>query len=213
MGTRTATKRGQALALGLALALAAAGCGYSLRTAKERGLLLEREKIRKIFVASPVNQSIKPGLETLVYSELVRALKEYDQVRWVQDRDQADAVIETIVVQADSTVNTQDAAERMVGEVTDQQLKNILVPTEYSANLGCTFLLKRQNPPKGSPNASQETLWTMTLRRSTPFPASSQAGPAGVTAPLIHASEFDRATADNARKMMADLREVLFSTF
>lgn len=207
MGTRIGTGWGRGVVI--AFALAAIGCGYSLRTAKERGLLLEREQIRRVFVASPVNQSIKPGLETLVYSELVRALKEYDQVRWVQDRAQADAVIETIIVIADSTVNTQDAAERMVGGVTDQQLKNILVPTEFSANLGCTFLLKRQNPPKGS----QETLWTMTLRRSTPFPSSTQAGPAGVTAPLIHASEFDRATADNARKMMADLREVLFSTF
>lgn len=205
----SAARRTARIAFALLLPCLLAGCGYSLRTAKERGLLLEREQIRKVFVAPPVNQSIKSGLETLIYSELVRALKEYDQVVWVQDRAHADAILESLIVLADSSVNTQEKASQLPGTVPVDEMKNILVPVEYSANLGCTFFLKRQNPP----NRAGQVLWSTTLQRNTPYPSAVQTGPAGATAPLINASEFDRATAENARKMMADLREVLFSTF
>jgi hypothetical protein len=186
------------------------GCGYSLRTAKERGLLLEREHVRRVFVAPPVNQSLKAGLETLIYSELIRVIKEHDQVVWVHDRASADAVIESVISWADASVSSQDKAENMVGGATiDPKFRTVLVPREYMANLGCTFFLTRENPPEHS----GERIWTTSLQRGTPYPSASQAGPAGATAPLINASEFDRATAENARKMMADLREVLFSTF
>ncbi|MGZ6371023.1 MAG: hypothetical protein ACXWPM_09760, partial [Bdellovibrionota bacterium] len=68
------------------------GCGYTLQTSHSP--FLEREGIRKIYIAHVHNSTFKPGIETLVYNALVKTIAAHKRVTLVQTEQDADAVLE-----------------------------------------------------------------------------------------------------------------------
>jgi hypothetical protein len=87
--------------------------------------------------------------------------------------------------------------------------KSIIVATEFQALLNCSFKLVLTHP---APDKKSD-LWSSTFSRAKTFPANNQLGNFGTTSSLINESEFDRALADMARNMMADVHESMLAMF
>jgi hypothetical protein len=187
------------------VAFVAAGCGYTLQGS--RSPLLEKEGIRRVFVAPLVNDTFKPGVEGVVYNALIKTLAAHRRVVLVQHRADADAVLTGTVTAAGSAISASTEARNLnpsgIGP------SDIRVATEYSATLGCSFKLVRERPRPGK----APTVWQSGYTRSKPFPGANQLGVLGTTSALINESEFDRALFDLANSMMADVHESMLAMF
>ena len=191
------------------LSLYLTGCGYALKDSKS--ILVEQEGIHRVFIAPIVNNSYKPGIESVIYNELTRIITEQGSIQSVGRMSEADAVLEG-TVQASSY---QGSASAQVVNLNPAGLGSglptapYIISTEYTANLNCSFHLKRTHP---LPDKKEE-IWASSFSRSKPFPAANQLDVPGMTAPLINESEFDRALFDLAKSMMADLNESMLAMF
>jgi hypothetical protein len=192
-----------------ALLPALSGCGYTLQGTRNE--MLEREGIRTIYVAPLGNDTFKPGVENLVYNELIRTIAEHGRVRIVDRAEKADAVLKGTVSGAGYSASATTTADRIItnGYAQPGASANQPVASEYQANLSVTFSLDRTHPGPGQGT----TLWTSNFSRAKVFPASNQLGPYGTTNALINESEFDRALGEIARNMMADLHESMLAMF
>jgi hypothetical protein len=205
MRTRT---RMRILSLPLLLALLG-GCGYALQGTRNE--LLEKEGIRRVFVAPLDNNTFKPGVENLVYNELIRTLAQHRRVTLVERAEDADAVLYGTVGTAGYAASGYTTADRLFnGSGPDPRASSSqYVASEYSAVLSASFRLERAHPPAGRPGR----IWTSTFTRSKFFPASNQLNQYGTTNALINESEFDRALRDIARNMMGDVHESMLAMF
>jgi hypothetical protein len=192
------------------LTIGAGGCGYSFQSSKN--LLYLKEGIQKVYIPPLINNTYKPGVEILVYNNLIRTLSAHGRVVIVRSQSEADALLQGIVVGASYTgsgartsvsgLNPLPLGERL-------PTKDFTINTEYTAFLTCNFLLRRVRPVQGKP----DNIWSSTFTRSEPFPASNQLDIPGTTSALINESEFDRALSDLARSMMSDLHESMLAMF
>ncbi|MFN7685260.1 MAG: LPS assembly lipoprotein LptE [Oligoflexia bacterium] len=171
-------------------------CGYSIRTSRDPSKL-KQLGVHRVYVRPVENQTFRPGVENAVYSQAVRMLSSMPGLRTVHSPELADAELATTVVRADRVVSGEVKAS-------DLNPKNrgsgaLLVASEYSAQLGCSFVLLK----------GKQTLWSGAFDRSRPFPANSQIGSMGSTGALINESEFERALTEVATDMMLDVRNSL----
>jgi hypothetical protein len=194
------------------------GCaGYQFQRSGNE--LLEKEGIRSIYISPLMNDSYKPGVENLVYNELVRTVLAGRRVKLAGRPEEADAILVGRVTTASYSPAGAVPSQNIFPHSEDELVKkkpiplegpeNILVATEYGATLSCNFSLERQVVQKGKPR----NLWSSSFSRSRPFPGNNQRGVFGTTSPLINESEFDRILRDMAQSMMADLHESMLAMF
>jgi hypothetical protein len=190
--------------------LAFSGCGYSIRNGKNGAL--EKEGIRKIYIAPVVNDTYRYGVENVVYNSLVRSLGAYSGIKLVKDPAVADAVLTGRVVQADSQVNSTTNADALnpTGLPVPAAFGSILIAKDYNAILNCSFTLIRREATLQHPAG---TVWAGSFARSKLYPGSNQLGVLGTTSGLINDSEFDRTILDISHDMMVDVREAMLSRF
>jgi Lipopolysaccharide-assembly len=186
------------------------GCGYSFQNSKND--LYDKEGVQKIYVSPLTNNSYKPGVENLVYNNLIRTLAAHGKVTLVQNPEDADAILSGTVVTASYMGS---GAETTVSQLNPQGVgstlptSNFVIATEYTANLVCSFSLVRRSFKVGK----RGQIWSSQFNRSKPFPASNQLDVLGTTSSLINDSEFDRVLADLARNITDDAHDAMLARF
>lgn len=195
----------------LALTVLGSGCGYTLQNSQSP--LADKEGIRKIYVYPLVNNTYTPGVENTLYNALIRTLSVHRRVVLVSRPEDADAVLKGNVTFAFFGPSAQTTANQLYPIQLQPQsgdpLASVLVATEYTATLSCSFTLVRPNP-----GPSQRSLvWSSSFTRAKPFNASNQLGTQGDTSALINQSEFERSLSDLATSMMGDVHENMLAMF
>jgi hypothetical protein len=185
------------------------GCGYGFRGTHNP--LISKYGVQRIFVSPLRNDSYKPGVENLVYNELVRGLVAGGRVRVVSNSNDADALLEGVISDAQYTRGAVAPADQLK-PINDDRFKwvpktskGVLIATTYTAQLSVGFKLISKE--------SNEEIWASGFSRSKEFEANNQVGVLGNTSSIINESEFDRALADMARNMMADVHESMLDLF
>ncbi len=186
--------------LALAATLAASGCGYAMRTSRDPSQL-SRLGITRLYVSPIQNETYRPGVENGVYSQLVRMLSATPGVRTVKSSGESQATLEGKILLAQRTVSGEIKASDL--NPRNRGSEQLLVATEYSATLECSFALRQ----------GEKVLWNANFKRSRPFPANSQIGALGSTGALINESEFERALLEVASDMMTEVRSSLLQGF
>lgn len=192
-----------------------AGCAkyHFVRTGESQQL--KQMGIQRIYLAPVQNQTYKPGVDLVVYNEMLRVLSSFGQVKIVQRPETADAVLRTSVKQADYGISASTFASRLFPRDTGPE--SITVATEYSATLSCDVTLAfLPGPGRGVKREIlffEKPIWKTDFVRTKVFPANNQLGPFGTTSALINESEFDRAVREMAESMMGDLHESMVAFF
>jgi hypothetical protein len=204
--------RARLLLIGIfGFALATSGCaGYRFQGTSSQ--VLDEVGIHSLYVAPVVNSTYKPGVDTIVYDQMVKTIMVNHRVRLVERAEQADAVLKGEVTTADYTPAGSTAASALFPSTVLPTLKgspDMQVATGYSANLTASFVLEAQNPAPGKP----KVVWSGSFSRTKPFPANNQLDVFGSTSPLINESQFDRALRDMTESMMADVHEFMLARF
>lgn len=184
------------------------GCGYTLQGVPSQ--VLEKEGIRKIFIAPVINNSYKSGVENQVYNALLKKLVNSYPIVFVRRPEDADAVLQGVVqsaLYAMSAPTTGDQLPKSPGAKGD--FSKIQIASVYQSRLDCSFSLVRRYPPSGKPSE----VWNISLRRTLPFPGANQLGALGTTSALINESEFDRSLSEMAQAMALDVRESILNRF
>jgi hypothetical protein len=158
-----------------------------------------------------INNTYKPGVENLVYNQLIRIFSSHRRVVVVQNPEEADAILQGTVVEALYGGGPGTTVINLNPQGLGQTLPTapFVISTIYTANLNCAFSLIRRNPPPGK----KGIVWASSFTRSRQFPASNQLDVPGTTSALINESEFDRALLDLAHSMMDDLHESMLAMF
>lgn len=184
------------------------GCGYTLQGVHSQ--ILEKEGIRRIFIAPVINNSYKSGVENQVYNALLKKLANQYSIIFVRSPEEADAVLQGVVqsaLYAMSAPTTGDQLPKSPGGTGD--FSKIQIASVYQSRLDCSFSLVRRNPPSGKP----AEVWNVSLSRTLPFPGANQLGALGTTSALINESEFDRSLSEMAQAMALDVRESILNRF
>src|SRR4051812_48658503 len=123
--------------LTILLALFASGCGYALQNSKS--VLLEKEGIRRVYVAPLTNNTFKAGVENLIYNALVKSIASHRRVVLVTRREDADAILSGIVNDASSsTVASQPASGLYPIGLAGNIYKDTFVTSIYQATINCS---------------------------------------------------------------------------
>lgn len=194
------------------LAFSVSGCGYSLQ--RTMNPLSEKFGIQKIYVAPLQNDSYKPGVENLVYNELVRTLAADRRIQVVNSVGDSDAILSGEVKNAGFLRGGSTTAGGLFPSKDKfpwvaAPPKDLITSTSYSATLTCNFKLALTIPI----GKKSGTVWAGGFGRTHPFPGNNQIGNFGTTSSIINESEFDRALSDMARSMMMDVSESIFAQF
>lgn len=176
-------------------------CGYSLR-GSTNALLLEKG-IEKIYIEPVTNQTFKPGVENIVFKALVKIVSSHRQLRLVQNKVDADAILTGVVTGAQFYATASTTGDKLQPTALASSFASYSVATVYQADLSCNFIL----------SASDRQLWSSGFGRSKTFPGSNQLGPFGTTSALINESEFERALSDLSDSMVVDVHESMLGVF
>jgi hypothetical protein len=191
----------------LALGSVTSGCGYSFQTSKNP--LAEKEGIRKVYVASMINNTYKAGVENQVYNSVLQTLAAHRRVVVVSNKEDADAILKGFVNIASYAADASAAVGQIPGLPNNLFAESLLVASEYVATLSCSFVLERTRPSPGQ----RKVVWTSGFSRTTPFNASNQVGVIGSTSALLNESEFDRQLATMSQSMSEDVHESMLDMF
>lgn len=201
-----------------------ASCGYTLQRSGAPGYL-QKQGVSKVYVSPIANTTYKPGVENLVYNQVVKRLASLKKITLVSDRKDADAILSGSVGSAYySPTATSGASDLPIPEELKKRNtelgethpyyfqpgeKNIVVATAYSANLSCSFGLTRTRPITGK----STQMWADAFGKTKPFAGNNQIGSFGSTSQLINESEFDKALRDLAEGIAADMQESMLAAF
>jgi hypothetical protein len=118
-------------------------CSYTLTPAENP--TFKREKIRYLYVEPMVNNTYRPGVENVVYNEVLKAFISNERFKVVEDRSLAHVILRGSVNNADYSLNSTRAAinlgpstprsDAFQGSSTDP------VASSYEAVLSCHFEL------------------------------------------------------------------------
>lgn len=200
------------------------GCGYVFQGAKTPNLIREKLGIRRIYLASPKNLTYKPGVESWIYNEVQRAFKAGNRIELVQNRGEADAVLEGSIITASFVPNSLTSSGEVFPKT--QFTIEVTVATEYLANLVCGFWLVQRLGPNSTPYGFHppmalpkdeygrtKEIWGTQLSRASRFLGNNQKGEFGTTSALINESEFDRTLQESARLIAQELHDSLLVMF
>ena len=186
----------------LSIALLLPGCGYRLRGSKNTAL--EREGIRKIYIAPIGNQTQVLGLETWVHTVLAQKISAESLVDIVNSEKDADAVLRGSITQAVMSGEAPTSSDLIAP--TGLGRTDTVVFTQYRTTLSCSFQLFRSVQ-------STAPLWGAGFSRSKAFLANTTLGVLGTTSHLINDSEHRRALRELSSSMMAEVHDTLFDLF
>ena len=201
------------------LAGLATSCGYSFQLT--RSPIFEKYQVRRIYIASFTNETFKPGVENLMYNEVVRAISASKRVIVVGRPEEADAIFKGGVATSEygkssDAYTTTDYSTGILAKVPVglRPQPNILYASDYQATLGCNFSLTVNHSGLLALKKDNGTvIWTDSRTRSKTFPGNNQIATFGSTSALINDSEFDRALRELARLVASDVQESMFSAF
>ncbi len=208
--------------VGMTLGLAS-GCGYTLQHTKNP--LLDQYGVRKIFIQPLRNDTFKPGVENLVYNELVKVIAANRRVEITQQRSEADAILSGVVTQAVYAVAGSTTADQLFPLSTrvpdiSRPSSNIAVASSYTASLAASFSLnlpgkrvRSELLKDGEVITEGKVLWGGSFSRNQNFPGNNQIGEFGTTSALLNESEFDRALRELAQGVMASFHESMLAQF
>ncbi len=190
-----------------AVSLSFGSCGYTLQNSKNPRL---REiGIRRVYVAPLINNTYKPGVENLIYNELVKTLVANNRVEIVPKKELADAILSGVVGEANYSISAMTSSNSLFPNRPDRPTIQTNVATEYKATVTCNFTLSRVPTPIYPPGQ----IWQASFQREKKFPGNNQRDEFGTTSALINESEFDRALRDIAQGMMGDVHESMLAMF
>jgi hypothetical protein len=158
------------------------GCGYGFQNSKNP--LLTRYGVRKVFVAPLRNETLKPGIENVVYNELVKVIAMNRRVLLVGSREEADAVLTGSITDAAYSRSATATGEQLyptagqlnsLGQKIDisRPSANTQVATEYSASLAGSFSLDLVDH-----EALRKAKLEAALKQGKPVPAIPEITPA-----------------------------------
>ncbi len=197
-------------ALGSAALMGA--CGYTFQHSNNP--LLTRYGVRKVHVAPIQNATFKAGVENVVYNEALKVIAAHRRVILVQNRADADAILQGVVSEATYVKSATTTADqlfptaRLLGTI-KRPSANLQVATEYSARLSTQFSLRLTRPRLGE----KEEIWAGSFAKAQAFPANNQLSVYGTTGHLINESEFDRTLKDLAESLVYNLHESMLALF
>lgn len=195
----------QILTTSLLVALATdAGCGYRLRGSKNP--LLEKEGIRRVFVAPVHNPSNVIGLETWVRSQLAMKLEAERLVQVVAREEDADAILNSNILTASMAGEAPTSSDLITPS--GQGRSDTVVFTQYRTALTCSFSLDRR-----SRSGALQPLWSTSVSRSKAFLANTQLGVLGTTSHLINESEHRRTLRELSVAMATEVHDTLLDLF
>lgn len=211
--------------LGWGIALAATGCGYHFQ--RSDSPYLREQGIQKVYLPPTENLTFKPGVEMLIHNELLKVLSARRTLQVVNSREDADAVLTSVVTAADYSPSGTTNADQL-NPTTYDYAKFLPVPTlgskdnlgnskfalmgvanYYSGSLTCQFNLQRARPAPGK----RDVLWADALGRAKVFPGSNSLDVAGTTSALINDSEFDRVVGELTTQIVADAHDSMVAAF
>ena len=187
------------------------GCGYMFQNS--RNSVLEEQGIHSIYISPLINNTYKPGVENLVYNQVVKRIATHRRVGMTGKPENADVVLRGSVDYAEYVVASSSTADTIFPSGVIPSLtgpSDLVVATSYSAILRCTFSLVRSHPTRDKKTG---LLWASGFSKSKNFPGNNQLDIFGTTSPLINDSEFNRALRDIAEGIASDLHESMLSMF
>jgi hypothetical protein len=145
------------------------GCGYTLQNSKNP--LLLRTGIRKVYIEPVVNNTYKAGIENVVYNALVHALTEHGRIQIVQNKTDADAILQGQVTTAlYNTSGSNTVASLSPPNLgSSSPLASSPIATIYTATLECNFMLTSTLPQTFIPQQK--------LSQNTPFASKTNPHP------------------------------------
>ena len=161
---------------------------------------------RSISLYAPlVNNTLRPGVEVCLLP-LQRVLPG-GRIQVTSSRESADAVLEGVVEQVDSSVFSTTTADQVsknlpLGQGLDS---TFVVAQEYSAKAQISFSLVRLKDGKG--------LWNQGVSSSRLYPAANQGGDIGNTGVLINNSRYTMALNELAKQLAVEVHDLFFESF
>lgn len=177
------------------------GCGYQFQGTKNP---LEKFGIRKIYVETFTNKSVRPGLEHHFTNAMVREIRKGRVFELVEDREEADAILSGVISSVD------DKPSASYAEI-DSTTAAINVATSFTANVSCTVSLQ---------DTTKRVIFLDTFsgtrvhQASMIFEGKSQIDQnANATTPLINESEQRLAIRYLSEQLMFDAYQKLTDIF
>jgi len=197
------------LLLGL-VAWTQGGCGYHLQTS--RNPLFEAQGLRTVHVARVANDTFRPGAENVVYNAVLKRIAAGRKLQLVHSVEEADAVLTTRVVTAESVpAGGAETWRESLGPAPGKIAVTTggKIATAYFAQVVCNFELKRTHPE----SAKKALVWGGQIARGKPYSSAVQLDVPGTTTALINASELDRAIGDLATQIADDMHQAMLDLF
>lgn len=183
-----------------------------LQTSKSNEL--EKIGIQRIYIAPLKNMSYKPGVENILYNELVQIMTAGRRVKVVTKPEEADAKLEGLITAARYAASASTSADQIYpprpnDSSTIPAVTQLIIATEYLATLQCQFrVTKLDAAAKPTTEA-----WGAAFSRTKRFAGNNQKFQFGTTSALINESEFDRALKEMSHSMMLDVHESMMARF
>ncbi len=168
-------------------------CSYHFQGSRNP---LKELGVEKIYVKSFKNLTYRPGIEQLFTTAMIRELEKSKAFRVVSLAKDADAVLSGQINFADSSISSEKGLP-VSG-------KDIQIASAYSANVNCTVMLS---------NPDGRVIFTQTIGGSKVYPASTQTGDSGSTAPLVNDSEQRFAYQYLSTQLMASVYQRMIDLF
>jgi hypothetical protein len=190
--------------LALVLALATSACGYAFRS---RANTWDHAQVHKIYISPLTNNTLRPGVEVVFTSALIKEFSQGGRIQITSDRGKADAVLEGVVELVESTVLSTTTADQVskdlpLGQGLDS---TYVVAQEYTARAQISLALSRIVDGKG--------LWAQGFANSRIYPAANQGGDIGNTGVLINNSRYTMALTELAKQLAVEAHDLFFEAF
>jgi hypothetical protein len=179
-----------------------ASCGYHFQG---RDNPWEKDGVSKVYVDSFVNRSSRAGAETVFTSALVKVFARGERLRVVQNKKDADAVLEGVVTELAVVPVSAATVTQLTKDPAAKPLADISLATEYAVNAIISVNLVRSKDSK--------SLWMQSFSGSKIFPGNNRFGTAGSTSVLINDSQQNAALSEIAFVVATDAYDFMLETF
>jgi hypothetical protein len=185
-----------------------ASCGYHLKTSETA--LTTRYQIYKVYIAPIKNSTPIEGIDQILYHEVIKSLSLSRHVQMVNRLDEADAVLNGEIKQADRFFNLGTSSDNIYpNDVKTQQMQ---VATEFNAVMICYFEIQEQAAHAQQRKVATPLKLSSDFSRSKLFPAHYQKGIYGHTSELLNEGDFKRSIQEISASIATDMNEAFFSS-
>lgn len=191
------------IVLSLAFSCSAVGCGYSWQNTGNPWA--KKDQVRKVFVRTLVNNTLKAGVEVPFTSALVREFARGQRVQLVADEGDADGYLEGEVTDVSSKINSELTVTQLSRSEEAKALSDMVIASDYVTNATINIRLVKKGTGR--------MLWSQTFSRSKVYPGNNRFGLEGTTSSLINASQEALAVGEIAQFLASDAHDTLLEAF